>query len=353
MKPSICFVTAPLIARSGVYNSTVELVQAARAAGLDWTAVIGTSRRAAGEPADLSGVYEFEAEPAGTRGVLRLSRYLRALPQVRDADLRISMVPQSDMALSLLGRPWVAYLRGLPWPAQGEASPAKRLVWQTLEKLSLARAEEIWATTSILEQDVGGIVDRRVPPGLKPPSTNRDIPAGRTAFVWAARYSIDKNPSLFFDALRGSTATGLMYGSGPLESELRASAPANVKVPGWRPRDEIWTRARAYVGTSSREAFGRSATEAAMLGIPVIISEEFGCADMLYTEPWMRELCVLPVGRPEAWRAAVTALAHDDALHASISAHVADNASRLTIDAAVFNVATAATAAVQSLSRPR
>jgi glycosyltransferase involved in cell wall biosynthesis len=344
----ICFIAAPLIARSGVYNSTVELVRAARAAGLDWSAVLGVSSRAGGTPIAEDGIHEFTREPSGLTGVRRLSRDLADLPTVRDADLRVSMVPQTDMALSLHRQPWVSYLRGLPWPAPTEASAAKTAAWRALELLALHRARQVWATTPTLARDVGSAVDRLVPPGLVPPRASEaaEVPGGGEV-VWAARFSRDKNPSLFLDALRGTSVRGVMYGSGPLEEQVRAEAPTNVRIGGWRSRDEVWASARIYVGTSTREAFGRSAVEAAMLGIPVVMSRAFGCAEMIYTDAALSAQLVLDPADVSAWTAAITRLTEDEAFSREVSAHARANATQLTVESAVENVRSAADAVLR------
>lgn len=351
MSARLCFVAAPLIARSGVYNSTIELVTAARARGLEWTAVIGVSRHAGGSASTSPGVRELEIEPSGIIGVRELSRHLRTLPEFSDADLVVTMVPQSDMALALTRRPWVAYLRGLPWPAAGESSLLKTRVWRAIERMALRRAHEVWATTRVLATEAGGDVDRLVPPGLVPPRSNAPEPDSRGRhIVWAARFSEDKNPSLFLDALTGVDAHGEMYGTGPLEEEIRQRAPSNVEVRGWRAREEIWADARAYAGTSSREAFGRSAVEAAMLGIPVVLSDVFGCADMLYTDPALRQALVLNTSDVGLWRDAISRLTSDDEFHARVSAHLQANASLLTIDSAVDNVVAASNDVIRGRS---
>ncbi len=345
MNPRICFVVAPVIARSGVYNSTIELVQAARANGLDWSAVIGVSDRAAGARSVTEGIHEYIIEPAGPAGVLSLARRIRPMPAIAQADLLVSMVPQSDMALALLNRPWVAYLRGLPWPARGETSAAKRAVWALMEKLALRRSREVWATTPTLAREVGTLVDEIVAPGIRPPQATLSD-AAPTEVVWAARYSVDKNPQLFLDALSRTDARGVMYGTGPLERELRHLAPDNVEIAGWRTQSEIWTGAIAYVGTSSREAFGRSAVEAAMLGIPVIISAEFGCAEMLYTDESLRDRFVLPIDEARAWSEAIRSLVSDADLREHVGTHVSTNAQLLTVEKAVTNVLAASVKAL-------
>ncbi|MDI9891758.1 glycosyltransferase family 4 protein [Microbacterium sp. IEGM 1404] len=339
----ICFIAAPLIARSGVYNSTVELVRAGRKAGLEWTAVLGVSTKAGGSPLVEEGIREFAREPSGLGGVRRLSSDLSELPEVAAADLRVSMVPQTDMALSLRSAPWVAYLRGLPWPAPTEASALKTAAWRTLELAALRRAREVWATTPTLADDVGAAVDRLVPPGLVPPRAP-SAKASTGDVVWAARFSRDKNPSLFLDALRGTPVQGVMYGSGPLEEQVGAEVPTNVRMGGWRSREEVWASARVYVGTSTREAFGRSAVEAAMLGIPVVMSRAFGCAEMIYTDETLSRQLVLDPADVPAWTAAITRLTADEAFYTAVAAHAQSNAQRLTVESAVDNVRTAAEA---------
>lgn len=343
MPHRITLVAAPLVARSGVYNSTIELVHAARQRGLDWTAAIGVSRAAAGEPSDVDGIYEFEWEPRGIFGVLKLRQVLRSLETLSAADLVISMLPQTDMALSLQSKPWVAYLRGLPWPAAGEASAFKTLLWQALERHALRRAIQVWATTPTLTDEVGvDTVDRIVPPGLTPPNYVTAQGGDADLYVWAARYDADKNPMLFIDALRGTSLSGIMYGTGPLENELALSAPENVSVAGWGARDEIWRFAKTYVGTSTREAFGRSAVEAAMLGLPVIISKAFGCAPLLFTDHDLARRFVLELDNLDSWSAAMQALDQDAALWQRTAEHVKLNADKLTVDSAVDSILAAA-----------
>lgn len=345
----ICFVAAPLVARSGVYNSTLEAVAVARSRGMDWTAVVGVSKEAAGTPSEADGIYEIETEPGGLGGVRSLAKRLQDLAPVQNADVVISMIPQSDMALSLTSLTWIAYLRGLPWPAAGESSWAKAAVWRMLEVLALRRAKDVWATTPTLAREVGGTVKRIVPPGLTPP----EIGAGggvQKKFVWAARYGQDKNPGLFLDTLQAlPTASGVMYGTGPLQEDMTRNAPANVVVAGWATRAHIWNDALAYVGTSTREAFGRSAVEAAMLGIPVVVSDQFGCAEMLFTDAELRSLCVLPTGGSSAWVSTLARIASDSTLRTRIAEHVKMNAAELTTASAVDNIDSAASDAISSV----
>jgi len=344
----ICLVAAPLIARSGVYNSARELVAAARAGGHEWTAVLGVSEAADGSSREQTGIVEFSAEPAGIAGVARLSRKLEAMEAVRQAELIVTLVPQSDMAFSLLRKPWVAYLRGLPWPAPGEANRLKARLWRALESAALRRSKSVWATTPQLRRETGSIVERLVPPGIAIPPVPMQSD-NRSTFVWAARYSADKDPLLFVEALRGARLEGAMYGSGPLADQIRAAAPTNVAVPGWASPELMWSGARAYVGTSTREAFGRSAVEAAMLGIPPLVASSFGCAEMLYQDADLANALVIDSRDPRIWREKMELLAEDDSLHQRASQHAKSRAIELSIDAAVRAVHVAAEKVTRSM----
>lgn len=347
MNMRICFVAAPLMARSGVYNSTLEAVSHARSLGLQWEAVIGVSERAAGQPATADGVHEFRAEPGGLSGVKDLARQLHKLQAVRDADLVISMIPQTDMALARNDFPWIAYLRGLPWPARGESPPARRLIWRSMELTALRKALDVWATTPILAEETGTVVKRLVAPGLRPPAYVAGYRPSGTQFVWAARYAVDKNPDLFLRILSElQVSQGAMYGTGPLEQSLLARAPANVSIEGWASRETVWTNALAYVGTSTREAFGRSAVEAAMLGIPVVLSDRFGCAQFLFTDAQLRDECVLATSDPQAWCKTLQRLQTDPEYRRKVASHVQENAGKLTLDSAVRNISIAASDAL-------
>lgn len=337
----VTFIAAPLTARSGVYRSGRELVEAGRSAGYDWKLVLGVSSQAEGTAeAEQNWVSEIVVEPTGLGGIFALRTTLSQHPFVADSDLLVSLIPQTDMALALSGRQWIAFLRGLPWPERGETSSAKRVIWRALEQVALRRPIEVWATTAILRDEVGL---RRsiqlVPAGIAPVQRSWDGRGNRTRVVWAARYNQDKNPQLFFQAVDGLPLQGIMFGSGQLERELRASAPGNVNVAGWTSPSNLWDGALAYLGTSHREAFGRSALEAAMNGIPVVLSEAFGVAPFLVTDPELHRRFVLPTNDITLWRHALRALHEDESLRMAYSEHLVRNAASLTIAASAEAVA--------------
>lgn len=338
----VTFVAAPLVARSGVYRSARELVSEGRRQGRDWHLFLGVSGRAAGvRPAgDPSWITEVELEPAGIGGVRRLARRLQA--NMAESDVVVSLIPQTDMALSLTDLPWVAYTRGLPWPGRGEAGPMRTLLWRGIERTALRRARAVWATTPVLRDQLALHREVRVvPAGIRAMPRQWDGSGNRDTVVWAARFDEDKNPALLLAAMSGSAANAVMYGSGPLEARLRQDAPRTVRVAGWTEPDRLWDGALAYVGTSYREAFGRSAVEAAMSGIPIVVAESFGSAPLLYTDPALRERFVLPVGDASAWSAAIESLRTDETLRRRVSDHLVANAATLTVDSSARSVAAA------------
>lgn len=350
--PKICFVAAPLTARSGVYRSSREIVAEGRRQGHDWSLLLGVAASASGSApasdADEPWVSEIEVDPAGLKGPLALRSLFAAHPLVGGADLVVSLIPQSDMAMAQTSKPWVAYIRGLPWPAAGESGTAKTLVWKTLERTALRRAAAVWVTTDVLAADVGlGSRAQLVPAGIQPLPRVWNGRGERRTAVWAARYDQDKNPELFLTALAGTDLQGVMYGSGRLRDQLVADAPANVSVDGWTTPDALWEGALAYVGTSHREAFGRSAVEAAMSGIPLVLADTFGAAPLLVTDPDLRARFVLPTSDAAAWTRALVDLAADEALRMRLSDHVYGNAQRLTMAASVGAIAAAAARAVR------
>lgn len=338
----VTFVAAPLTARSGVYRSGRELVAAGREQGHEWSLVLGVSQHAHGSAPvdDPEWIHEFAAEPSGPAGIIALRRTLLGIRSIVDADIVVSLIPQTDMVLALTRKRWVAFVRGLPWPAAGESSAVKRLIWKTLEAAAFRRAEEVWATTTILRADMGhGSSTKIVPAGIASVARAWDGSGNRDTAVWAARFHTDKNPALFLAALRGQDFAGRMHGVGSLEQVVRADAPTNVDVAGWTSPDALWQDAFAYVGTSHREAFGRSALEAAMAGVPVVISDSFGVADMLVTDDDFLQRFVLPNGDLDRWRQALADLHDDESLRRRYSEHLVANARMLTIEASAAAVA--------------
>lgn len=334
----VYFVAAPLVARSGVYRSAHELVREGRSRGLDWHLLLGVSARAPGDTPlnNPAWIQEFIHEPESIIGIVKLVHKLKSRIEKSGTPTVVSLIPQTDLALGLLPYRWIAYVRGLPWPERGESTRAKAVIWRALERIALARAEGVWCTTPVLRSALKlRSTVQLVPAGIAPVPRTWDGRGPRNKVVWAGRYNTDKNPGLFMTLMSGSPLKGVMYGTGALQQELDRQSPSNVEIAGWSRSQDLWKDALAYVGTSYREAFGRSAVEAAMNGIPLIIADTFGAATLLITQERLRELFVLPLNDLTRWKAAIDLLKHDEELRILLSDHVSDNARRLTIAASV------------------
>ena len=335
----VCFVAAPLMARSGVYRSTLDLVAEARSRGLDWSAVVGLRPTAAGISSPAAGVREVEVLQHGLGVVDEVARLLLDSPEVREADVVVTLVTQSDVAAarlrSELGPAWVAWVRGLPWPARGEQTLLRRHVLRLVETRALRAAADVWATTPVLADAVAAARRPELVPAGVPaaPRLSRGEASGR--LVWAARLDVDKRPRAFADLVAATGVPGAMYGHGPLEAELRREAPVGLSVRGWADPAALWADAAVFVGTASREAFGRSAVEAALAGVPVVLGDAYGAAPLLVTDDELRRRFVLPVGDPRPWATAVRDLVGDADLRRRLSDHVHANASALTIGRSV------------------
>lgn len=339
----VCLVAAPLTARSGVYRSAYELVQRANLIGLDWSGVIGLRPAALSQPGLTSEhVTEFTADKKAFQTVKQIGSVLKDDENFRRADVIISLIPQSDMALASRkhdGRPWVAYVRGLPWPEKGKRNPLVAAYWKAAESRALGRADDVWATTQVLGDVVAEArAPKIVPAGVEPLDrvTHGDRATG--ALVWAGRFVEEKRPDFFIDLALELGVSARLFGEGPMDAPLRARATGPVSVQGWTKPDQLWNDARVYVGTSYREAFGRSVVEAASAGVPVVLSDQYGAAPFLFTDPDLRRQFVLPVDDRAAWLRAIASLLDDPVLSRRVSDHVHTNALALSMENSVRGI---------------
>ena len=340
----VCLVAMPLMARSGVYRSTYDLVAQARAAGHDWTAVVGVRPGASGSaPEDADGVRELSVTSHGRAVVDEVGAVLRSTPEIQQADHVVTLITQSDIAMArsrsqVPGR-WSCWVRGLPWPDAGEQTFLRRQLLRRLETSALRKADDVWATTEILAGQIASARKAAIVPAGIPsaPRTSHGEDAD-APLVWAGRVDDDKRPGFFVELVQALGARGRVVGEGPLVEPLRATSPASVEWTGWRAPDELWSDASFYLGTSRREAFGRCAVEAGQAGLPMVLTDQYGAAPLLFTDPGLRERFVLPVDDLPAWTRAVRSLLDDADLRREVSDHVWANAQQLTIAASVDRV---------------
>lgn len=127
-----------------------------------------------------------------------------------------------------------------------------------------------------------------VPVGFRSIGERPDVPREtRPTVVFVGRLSSNKRPDeaiRAFGLLRETMPTAALWviGTGPIEDELRMSAPEGVQFLGRISADEKMERlARAHVLilTSVREGWGLVVTEAASVGTPTIAYDVAGLSD--------------------------------------------------------------------------
>lgn len=333
--PRIALVAIPLMARSGVYRSAHDLVRSATSQGMNWSAVLGMRPAAPGSAMRTDAVREFEFDIRGRAGLKAIAKMIDDAPEVALADVVITLISQSDIAMvktrSREHTAWVAWVRGKPWPARGEQSMLRRALLRVVESRALRAADEVWATTPVLAKEFASARRAEVVPagiaGVQRISYGR----GNGPLVWAGRVDVDKRPELFAQIVEQTGHTGRIFGEGPLFSKLSGRPTAGLIWEGWSDATTLWTDASIFVGTSAREAFGRSAVEAAAAGLPVVIGAEYGAAPLLFTNASLRSECVVASPDPAVWANAVRRLLDDVELRTAVSEHVHENAQRLTI----------------------
>ena len=334
----VVIVAAPLSARSGVYRSTTELVAAARARGLDWRAELGMRADAPGTPVrGAAGITEWKADAHGLRVRAEIRRAVSRAIQA--ADVVITMTPQSDLAVSGLVRSsravHVAWVRGLPWPGRNEQTPVRRGQLWAASRWALGRADAVWATTPLLQREIRSVGRAAVVPAGIPlrPRMHDGIESG--PLIFAGRLSVEKNPQLVVDVARACGRTTRIAGDGPLAARLRATATDHVALTGWADPDELWRVPGTFVCPSFREAFGRSAVEAAGTGHPVVLSSRTGVAPLLIRDSDLADRFVLPPDALDRWCDAVRSLDADPALRRRLSDHVSHNARLLSTESSL------------------
>lgn len=340
------FVAAPLMARSGVYNSLFDLIEQAQRDGMPWTGTLGMRPDAPGTVREHSAVSTVDLHLHGLPVVSEIREMLASDDNYARADWVVTLITQSDMALfldTMAGRrsrsTWIAYIRGLPWPARGEQSEARRQTMRVLETVALRRAREVWVTTETLAEDVRPWAKPRiVRAGIKAlPRMNTSTDAAGP-LVWAGRLDVDKRPELFAEICTLSGHSGRIYGDGPMRGQLQASVSGRCEVMGWAKPDQMWSGASLFVGTSYREAFGRSAVEASLAGLPVVIGDRYGAARLLVTDPEVAELCIVDSADATEWARVVRRLLDDPDLLRRVAEHVHENALQLTIKNSVARI---------------
>lgn len=120
-----------------------------------------------------------------------------------------------------------------------------------------------------------------IPPGVslaKSPPTRQEarialgLPEDGPVVAYVARLTKVKRPDRMIAVAREiPEATFVVAGDGPLQSELQANAPSNVRFLGWRAdMENVYSAANTILLTSDNEGMPVSLIEAALCGIPAV-----------------------------------------------------------------------------------
>jgi glycosyltransferase involved in cell wall biosynthesis len=149
-----------------------------------------------------------------------------------------------------------------------------------------------------------------VPPPVATGDFPRDVDRDPSHFLWVHRLVPYKRPLEVAEAFRELPDLRLtMVGLGPLEDELRARLPSNVRLLGWTPRDELATLFASAGGFIhvGEEDFGISMVEALAAGAPVLGADRGGARDIV--RPGQDGVLIADPANPSAIRAGVRQLA--------------------------------------------
>ena len=149
-----------------------------------------------------------------------------------------------------------------------------------------------------------------VPPPVATGDFPRDVDRDPSHFLWVHRLVPYKRPLEVAEAFRELPDLRLtMVGLGPLEDELRARLPSNVRLLGWTPRDELATLFASAGGFIhvGEEDFGISMVEALAAGTPVLGADRGGARDIV--RPGQDGVLIADPANPSAIRAGERQLA--------------------------------------------
>ena len=271
----------------------------------------------------------------------RMSRARRAttLPWAHAADLRacgalrvfqITGVLPALVARARLGVPYVTTY-GF-WYARLSRRGPKRLLKAVVERVGLARAAAVIATTPELKARAERFARRveLVPNGVDtgafaPPRAGRAGRPGPRRVLYVGRLSPEKNLSTLVAAAAkvdgGAPVELVLVGAGPLEASLRAQArAAGVRadfrgVVDQRALPAVYAEADAFVLASFTEGHPKVLLEAMSAGLPCVASACDGNRSLV--SEGVTGLLFDP-HRPDELATALGRVLHDDALAARL-----------------------------------
>jgi glycosyltransferase involved in cell wall biosynthesis len=194
--------------------------------------------------------------------------------------------------------------------------PAARVLMSSFrrwDRKTAARITQFLANSSEVAARIERFYGRRAHVVHPPVRTDYFTPEGERQdfFLFVGRLVPYKRPDLAIESVRGLPPELLVVGEGLADTELRKSAPTNVRFLGGVPDEELrrlYRAARAVIAPGV-EDFGIAMAEAQACGTPVIAPAHGGALDIVVdgSTGWLLD-------RPdlEAFRKAVQAAARQD-----------------------------------------
>lgn len=141
---------------------------------------------------------------------------------------------------------------------------------------------------------------------------------------------------------------GLVFvGDGAARTALMKDAPDGVRFTGFAQRDQLsnyYGLADVFVFPTHSDPWGLVVNEAMACGLPIIASDVAGCVADLVTDGWNGR--VVTSGQAEGLASAMTELARDSGLRASMGKHSLERISAYSPEACAAGMAAAVVSAV-------
>ena len=325
----VLVVAAPFVSRAGVYTSLARTLPVVMNTGIEvgvlWSSRVPGGRlpghwvRRAGEP----------RLPFLRRRVL--ARQLSQATRNWKPDVLLSVLPQSDIACASIaskkGLPWIAMIRGRPFPVGREASALKKMVWRALIKRAYRSATLRIAVSADLAKEVREgidvIVDEIVYNGVNMdgyPFRLRTLDQQRVGFV--GRLTDGKAPLVLCEVARMLDRPIDIIGDGPLRARLEqiSASDPRVRMRGWLPSAEAMQTVDILVVPSLREAFGNVILEAGASGAVLVARSAGGVPEILERDELVATYCqVAEDATAVDFAAAVQRLLDDGELRAELA----------------------------------
>jgi glycosyltransferase involved in cell wall biosynthesis len=328
----VLIVAAPFVSRAGVYTSLRRTLPVVIDAGVS-VGTLWSSRVPGGElPGDW--VSRVDEPPLQVLRQRTLAYQLDDAIERWQPDVLLSVLPQSDVACAKIASkrhlPWIAMIRGRPFPVGREASALKKIVWKALVRRAYRAATTRVAVSGDLAEEVrqgiGVDIDEIVYNGVdldSYPFCQRTTERPRVGFI--GRLTDAKAPLVLCDIARILDRPVDIIGDGPLKADLEeiAADDPRVRVLGWLPSAEAIQNIDLLVVPSLREAFGNVILEAGAAGTALVARRAGGVPEILERDELVRTYCLVPENADSAaFATAVQRLLDDSELRTELASRL-------------------------------